>query len=172
MESNREQSSLLFFSLYIWMDYLKRVSVGNICIAWRKALRQLWGLAPLTHGDVVLLLSDSLPLLVNLKQRFIKFIHKALNHKWSVISSVAKLSIQNPWLNCGGNYCHIHYAYNMHEDVSASVIDCVWQAGVTDERISDMSVLSDMIEIRNGLKTCYVFSRDDVNKVITEITVF
>ena len=67
----------------------------------------MWGLAPLTHGDVVSLLSNGLPLLINLKQRFIKFIHKALNHKSPVISSVAKLSIQNPSSNCGGNYCHI-----------------------------------------------------------------
>ena len=52
-----------------------------------------------------------------------KFIHKALNHKSPVISSVAKLSIQNPRSNCGGNYCHIHYEYNMHEDVSASYND-------------------------------------------------
>ena len=50
--------------------------------------------------------SDSL---VNLKQRFMKFIHKALNHKSQVISSVAKLSIQNPRSNCVGNYCHVRY---------------------------------------------------------------
>lgn len=35
---------------------------------------------------------------------------------------------------------------------------------MTDERISDVSVLSDIIEIRN--------SHDDVHEVITEITVF
>ena len=101
---------------------LQSKSVGNISIAWRKALRQLWGLASLTHGDVVSLLSHSLSLLVNLNQRFMKFIHKALNHKWSLINIVAKSSIQNPWSNCGGNYCHIRYEYNMHEDVSACVI--------------------------------------------------
>ena len=100
---------------------LQSKSVGNICIAWHKALRQMWGLASLTHGDVVSLLSDSWPLLINLKQRFIKFIHKALNHKSPVISSVAKLSIQNPSSNCGGNYCHMRYEYRMHDDVSASV---------------------------------------------------
>ena len=51
-----------------------------------------------------------------------KFIHKALNHMSPVISSVAKLSIQNPWSNCGGNYCHKRYEYNMHEDVSAKFL--------------------------------------------------
>ena len=29
---------------------LQSKSVGTICTAWRKALRKLWGLAPLTHG--------------------------------------------------------------------------------------------------------------------------
>ena len=48
----------------------------------------------------------------------------------------------------------------------------MWQAGVSDERISDVSVPSDMTEIRNGLKTCGIFSYDDINDVITEITVF
>ena len=98
-----------------------------------------------------------------------KFIHKALNHKSPVISNVAKLSIQNPWSNCGGNYCHIRYE---HDNVSVSVTGRVWQAGVSDERISNVSVLSDMMEIRNDLKTCNIFSYDDVNDVITEITVF
>ena len=74
-----------------------------------------------------------------------------------MINSVAKLSIKKPWSNCGGNYCHIRYENNTHEDVSVSVTGRVWQAGVSDERISDVSVLSDMIEIRNGLKTCDIF---------------
>ena len=96
-----------------------------------------------------------------------KFIHKALNHKSPVISCVAKLSIQNPRSICGSNYCHIRYEYNIHEDVSATAIGRVWQAGVSDERLSDVSVLSDMIDIRNGLKTCDIFSYDDVDDVIT-----
>ena len=80
---------------------------------------------------------------VNLKQRFMKFIYKS-----PVISTVAKLSIQNPWSNCGGNYCHKRCEYNMHEDMSASDVGRVWQAGVTNERISHVSVLSDMTNLR------------------------
>ena len=49
--------------------------------------------------------------------------------------------------------CHMLYEYNMYEDVSASVIGHVWQAGMTNKRISDVSVLYYMIETRNGLKT-------------------
>ena len=102
------------------------------------------------------------------------FIHQALNHNSSVISNVAKLSIKNPWSNCGGSYCHIglRCEYNMHEGMYSSNIGRVWQAGVSDERIYDVSVLSDMIETINCLNTCDMFSHDDVNEVITEITVF
>ena len=82
------------------------------------------------------MLSHSLPLLVNLKQRFMKFIHNSLSHKSPVINSVAKSSIKNPWSNCDGNYCHICYESNTHQDVYVSVTGRVWQAGVFDERIS------------------------------------
>ena len=51
---------------------LQSKSVGTICTAWRQALRKLWGLAPLTHSDVIALLSDSLPLLVIFINLFIK----------------------------------------------------------------------------------------------------
>ena len=51
------------FKQYYCSYYLQSRSVGTIWIAWG-ALRQLWGLAPLTHGDVIGLLTDSLPLLL------------------------------------------------------------------------------------------------------------
>ena len=52
----------------------------------------------------------------------------------------------------------------MHEDVSTSAIG--------RERIYNVSVLADMMEIRKCLKTSDMFSYDDVNDVITEIIVF
>ena len=44
--------------------------------------------------------------------------------------------------------------------------------GCYQQKDINVSVLSDMIEIRNDLKTCDMFSCDDVNDVITETTVF
>lgn len=151
---------------------LQSKSVGTICTAWRKALRKLWGLAPLTHGDVIALLSDSLPLLVILKQRFSKFIHKAMNHNSPIINSVAKLSIANPWSNCSANYRHILNECDTMYDVSVHDIGRVWQAGLSNVTISNVNVLSEMLDIRNGFKTCNILDDDDVNCIITDITVF
>ena len=102
------------------------VSVGTICTAWRKAFRTLWLLAPLTHGDVIALLSDSLPLLVIVKQRFSKCIHKTMNHNSPILNSVAKLSIANPWSNCSANYRRILNECDTMSDVSVYDIGHVW----------------------------------------------
>ena len=66
-----------YYGAPLWDIFRVRVLA---LFALRKAIRKLWGLAPFTHGDVIALLSDSLPLLVILKQRFSKCIHKAMNH--------------------------------------------------------------------------------------------
>ena len=70
-----------------------------------------------------------------------------MNHNSPIINSVAKLSIANPWSNCSANYCHI-------------VNEC--------DTMYDVSVL----DIRNGFKTCNILDNDDVNCIITDITVF
>ena len=99
---------------------LQSKNVGNICMARRSDSYGEWHLlhtAMLSRCCLIVCHYWS-----TLKQRFIKFIHKALNHESLVINSVAKLSIQNPWSNCGDNYCHIRYEYHMHKDVSAGDI--------------------------------------------------
>ncbi len=45
----------------------------DICIAWKKALRMLWGLYPMTHCDILAGLSNLKALDVQLKYRFIIF---------------------------------------------------------------------------------------------------
>ncbi len=106
-----KQYCCTYYGSPLWLFSSKKVD--SICIAWRKALRKIWGLSPLTHCDILPVLSDCLPLEVSLKQRFMKFIMKAIDHKSPVISNVAKISLQNPWSNCGINYCNIMYEYHV-----------------------------------------------------------
>ena len=44
--------------------------------------------------------------------------------------------------------------------------------GCDQQKDTSVSVLSDMIDIRNGLKTCDMFSYDDVNDVISILKVY
>ena len=90
-----------------------------------------------------------------------------MNHNSPIINSVAKLSIANPWSNCSANYCHI-----LNECDTMYDIGCVWQAGLSNVTTSNVNVLSEMLDIRNGFKTCNILDDDDVNCIIMDITVF
>ena len=52
--------------------------VQSLCVDWRKALRSLWRVHPMTHCDVIAALSDQLPIKVSLERRFIRFLNKFL----------------------------------------------------------------------------------------------
>ena len=57
-------------------------------------------------------------------------------------------------------------------DVSVHDIGRVWQAGLSNITTSNVNVLSEMLDIRNGFKTCNILDDDDVNCIIMDITVF
>ena len=77
-----------------------------------------------------------------------------------------KLSIANPW----SNYSYILNECDTMYDVSVYDIGRVWQAGLSNVTISNVHVLSEILDIRNGFKTC--LDDDDVNCIIMDITVF
>ena len=48
----------------------------------------------------------------------------------------------------------------------------ILQAGLSNVTTSNVNVLSEMLDIRNGFKTCNILDDDDVNCNITDIAVF
>ncbi len=55
-------ASLWFLSLHI---------INKACISWRQALGKMWRLSPMTHCDVMTLLSDCIPPNVSFQFRFV-----------------------------------------------------------------------------------------------------
>ncbi len=72
-------------------------------VAWRKALKIIWNVPRQTHSRLIVLLSDSAPLAVQLQARFVKFMSKALEHDNPVVKYVAKVSCLNPMSVSGRN---------------------------------------------------------------------
>ena len=50
-------------------------SVQDFCIAWRKGLRRVWGLPYTTHGDLLPVLANTIPILDELHRRTANFIN-------------------------------------------------------------------------------------------------
>ncbi len=140
-----------------------------MCIAWRNALKVIWDLLYATHKRMLSLLCSSAPLHVQLKARFVKFIQKALNHNNSAIKSVTKYACNNPMSVCGRNWSEF---VSMNGVVTESVKEIYneWHGSVDVTEMDTVSVLNDMIDVRDGWGSCSILNtEEDVNYIISDI---
>ena len=66
-----------FYGSPLW--HLNGAAVHSLCVGWRKLLRSLWGVQRTTHCNVIMVLSNQIPLIVTLQNRFIRFMSKCLS---------------------------------------------------------------------------------------------
>lgn len=146
-------------------------SYDTICVAWRKALRKLWRVSPRTHCEIIALLSDSKPLEKSLMQRFCRFGNSIFTKGSPLIKNVATIAMNNPFSVFGTNYCAIKNMYNLDLSVSFKMIDVEWNDSVSDDVRCNVSVLRDMIDIRDKYKECELISIEDAIHIIDEICI-
>ncbi len=98
---------------------------------------------------------------VQLKARFVKFIHRALNHNISVIKGVTKYACNNPMSVCGRNWSEF---VCMNRVVTESVKEIYneWYGSVDVTEMDTVSMLNDMIDVRDGWGSCYILDTEDV----------
>ena len=58
---------------------LDNKQINDSCIAWRKGLRRVWRLPNTTKGDMLSLISDSIPVYDELCRRFLNFVFSCMN---------------------------------------------------------------------------------------------
>ena len=64
----------------------------------------LWRVHPNTHCDIIVALSNQLPLHINIEKRFTTFINKFLSSTNSVVNIIFNIAICNPMSTAGKNY--------------------------------------------------------------------
>ena len=70
------------------LGLLNSTAVHSLCVDWRKSLRMLWRVHPMTHCDIIAALSNQLPL-----------------HIYnSVVNLISNIAICNPMSTAGKNY--------------------------------------------------------------------
>ena len=80
------------------MESINGPGVQSLCVDWRKSLRSLFRVHPMTHCDVIAALSDQFPIKVSLERRFIRFIKKCLSSSNSIVNDIS----------------HIIFPYSLH----------------------------------------------------------
>ena len=159
-----------FYGAPLWL--LSSCNVENVCIAWRKALRQIWKLSPMTHCNIITCLSNSIPLHVSLQKRFCKFVYGIQQYGSSIIKTVTKVALKNPFSVFCNNYLlttAICDSDNVQE--CRNLLVNLWYESIIEETSSNVNVLKDMIEVRDGRKTCESLSINDVCDIIDHICI-
>ena len=109
-----------FYGSPLWN--LNGPGVQSLCVDWRKSLRSLWRVHPMTHCDVSAALSDQFPIKVSLERRFIRFIKKCLSSSNSIVNVISQIAICNPMSTAGKNYRSVLDAngdYNNNQTVTS-----------------------------------------------------
>ena len=162
-----QQYCCCFYGAPLWQ--LDGASMNALCAGWRKSLRCMWRLSPLTHCHIIEGLSGFVPLNVQISHRFMKFLSRNMQAKNALVKSVTMYAIKNPMSITGCNFRKLDYKY---EDIVNNPNSIVHESQRLLLQTRDIiSVLHDMIAIRDGIAHCDVLTQDDINDIIHTICV-
>ena len=160
-----------FYGAPLFLLNSKRVQ--ELCTAWRKALRQVWCISNMTHKYIVAMLSECMPLESSLNRRFVKFLKGCFERKSLLMCGVVKMSIFNPYSITCHNYSELVYKYRLYDynSLDENVFKREWQDSMSDEKIANVKVLKEMIDVRDGYSTCDALDNAEVLRIIDMICI-
>ncbi len=83
----------------------------------------MWRVSPMTHCNIITLLSESKPLERGLMQRFCKFGKTIFQKRSPLIQSIDNIAISVPRSAFGMNYCEIRCKYDDDFNTTHVMID-------------------------------------------------
>ena len=152
-----------FYGAPLWA--LQGNGVNSLCTAWRKALRTLWRVHPMTHCDVISAMAGQ-PLLVQLKTRFIHFLNTCIKSDNCIVNTIVNVCKTNP-MSCAGN----NYRFLLNNQNILEVDNTNEWANRYAELNDSVNVIKEMIDVRDGYKTCEGFDEIMVKSIIDDICI-
>ena len=147
---------------------LEGAMIQSLCVDWRKALRCVWSVNNRTHSDIITSLSKQCPLILSLKNRFIKFNRNCLSCQNHIVIIISQFAICNPMSNTGSNYrCTSDSDGKL--SIKSNIND--WHI-ISDNVCTKIDVLHDLINIREGNISCDGFNGEEINFMIYDICVY
>ncbi len=128
-----------------------------------------FGVSPMTLCNIITLLSKSKPVELGLMQWFCKF-GKTILQKGSPLSqSVGNIAIYETRSVFRMNYCEIRCKYD--DDFNTAHVMVVQNCNDSwnYQKVQSVSVLKDMIGVRDCVKECAILITDDVMYIINDI---
>ncbi len=140
-----KQCCYSFYGSPLWG--LDSKGVESLCITWRKSLRLLWRLHPMTHKDTITAISDVLPLALQLNKRIVNFYEKCKRNSNCVVQCIMQVYKKSPMSPFGKNIRKYAQVDVMYKD---------WFS--RRDIINDVNVIRELLEVRGNLKSVYVLN--------------
>ena len=68
----------------------------QLCAAWQKCLHKIWRVHPMTHCEVIALLSHCKPMDIGIQQKFCKFVENIFQNGTPVLRTIVLTALNNP----------------------------------------------------------------------------
>ena len=152
---------------------LTNQNVENICIQWRKKLRQVLSVSNMTHCDLLPLIADNMPLKVKLDCKYIGFFKSIANSDNDLVRYTAKCKLYDHTSTLGRNMTYLIHKYELQVDdmltLSRNKIKehCYnkWINQIKEEYITYSLIIKEMIMMKEN-RTVRLFSDTDCNFII------
>ena len=95
-QTSKYQYALQLCRLNANLVFIFIATFKQLCAAWRKCLRKIWRVHPMTHCDVITLLSHCKPMEVGIQQRFCKFVANIFQNGTLMLRTIVLTVLNNP----------------------------------------------------------------------------
>ena len=147
-----------YYGSQIWPIYRNDIN-KKICVSWRMALRRVWNLPYNTHCDILPLISNQIPIEIQLKCRFIKFYKSLLASDNNLVRYLAECKSFSKNSTMCRNVNQILYDLNidnlnlqMYSVNHMKELYCKkWLSSLNKNHITQANCIKDLCKMKEGV---------------------
>ena len=136
-------------------------TVDSFCVKWRNGLRRVWNLPYRTHGDILHMLADDLPVFDTICKRIVKFVVCCLMHCNALVNFIARQSVL---FECGRSllgrnlqFCSDRYRFKLcdvfgHSFNINGIVRKYCEEVCNESRLAAAQFLLDLIDTRDNFR--------------------
>ncbi len=113
----------------------------------------------MTHRKIVSMLSECFSLELSSKLRFCKFIKGILLKGYNLIKHIAAMALHNPFSVYSNNCNELADKFDANFYLCTDRISNKWNNSTNEIDVSNVNVLKEMIDIRDGQLVCVIVKR-------------
>jgi hypothetical protein len=163
-----------YYGCELWS--LTNSNVKEFCVAWRKSLRRVLSLPFQTHGDLLPLLSQCLPVFDEICRRSLNFVRSCIRHESDLVQFIALHGLYARSRSLFGRslvFCAKRFNWSINDLIYGRlpiIINSYVRNSVDETTVDRAAFLRELIMIRDSSLTISgLLSSDELNDIISHV---